>query len=203
MVHVAIVGGGITGCLAALQCADRGHAVDRYEMGGQLGGIMRDVVDGDPHYFNGCHYFDCGTPWFEAIRPRLACEFDDFVHDYDSLTALTGQRKIHHDFAQPIFPGLTPSFGAAGRYATVGARLGTYPQAIAEALRHWSRGFGDPDSLHADCIHAMQLGRIFFADDVAGMMREKATNPVADDLLGLRDSKLTSIMDRIAAWDRP
>ena len=185
MAHVAIVGGGITGCIAALECADRGHTVDLFEMGSELGGIMRDVVHQKTHYFNGCHYFDRGTPWFEAIRPRLKCEFVDFVHEYGSFTDMLGQRRSHDDFAQPLFGGPTPSFDAHASFATVGDRLNAYPPAIARALREWSQGFGNPDALHAGCINAMQLGRVFFDDDVAGMVREKANNPVADELLGL------------------
>lgn len=181
-----MIGGGITGCLAALESAKLGHDVEIYEMSASLGGIMQDIQHNATHYYNGCHYFDRGTQWYEDLRPMLDCEFSDFVHEYGSLTALQGDRHVHKDFAQPVFSGTTPTFeNGPARFSTVGQRLDAYPVEIAQLLRKWSQGFGDPDTLQVDCVFPMQVGRVFFADDLPGMTERKAQNEVADQLLGL------------------
>jgi glycine/D-amino acid oxidase-like deaminating enzyme len=184
--RIAVVGGGITGCIAALECAQRGHEVRLFELGDKLGGIMSDLRRDGAHYLNGCHYLDRGTPWFESLRERIDCVLVDFVHEYGSLTTLLGQFHRHDDFAQPVFSGRTPDFPQrTGDFVTIGERLDSYPAEIASSLKDWSRGFGDPDSLHVNCITPMQLGRLFFVDDVPGMERRKAENALADELLGL------------------
>jgi glycine/D-amino acid oxidase-like deaminating enzyme len=184
--RVAVVGGGITGCIAALECAQRGHEVRLFELGDKLGGIMSDLHRGGSHYLNGCHYLDRGTAWFESLRERIDCGFVDFVHEYGSLTSLLGQFHRHDDFAQPVFSGQTPCFPQqAADFVTVGDRLDVYPAEIARTLKDWSRGFGAPDGLHVNCIKSMQLGRLFFVDDIAGMEQRKAESPLADELLGL------------------
>ena len=50
---VAVIGGGFTGCMAALHSAQEGHEVTLLESGDRLGGVLRDVEASGGLYLNG------------------------------------------------------------------------------------------------------------------------------------------------------
>tara|TARA_B100001175_G_C19237726_1_gene508502 strand:- start:299 stop:499 length:201 start_codon:yes stop_codon:yes gene_type:complete len=45
MKKIAIIGGGITGCISALYCSSLGFNVEIYERRNKLGGIISDIED--------------------------------------------------------------------------------------------------------------------------------------------------------------
>ena len=100
--QITIVGGGITGCVTALACRERGMDVTLYEMSSDIGGVMKALVFDGQTYFNGCHYFDRETPWFEALRERIDFRFEDFEHRFGSITGLQSETRVVEDYAQPV-----------------------------------------------------------------------------------------------------
>lgn len=190
--RIAIVGGGITGCITALACQENGMDCTIYEMAPTLGGIMKDLQFGDRKFFNGCHYFDRGTPWFEALRPRLDFKFEDFPHKYGGITDLCGEVHIEHDYAQPAFSGVAP-VGVQGvpmpeglfETTSVADRLALMGPQVSRTLLEWAAPYGDLTKFHISTARVMQLHRFYFPDDSEDVIRRKRVDARADDMFGI------------------
>lgn len=190
--QVNIVGGGITGCVVALACSDQGWDVQLFEKSSELGGIMKDLSFADRSYFNGCHYFDRGTPWFEAVRGRLDVRFSEFPHRYGGITELNSKQDVQHDYAQPTFPGPAPQLPDQPPMPeslhddySVADRLRLFGPAISDTLLQWAEPYGDLERFHVSTARIMQLHRFFFPDDVEGVRARKHESAIADDMFGI------------------
>ncbi|MBM4231483.1 MAG: FAD-dependent oxidoreductase, partial [Gammaproteobacteria bacterium] len=82
--RIAVVGGGFTGCMAALHASARGARVSLFEAADHLGGVLREVKFGERAFFNNCQYLSADLvedePWMSGLEM--------FPHEYGSLTAL-------------------------------------------------------------------------------------------------------------------
>ena len=182
----AVVGGGISGCATALVLSNQGHDVTLFETGGKLGGTMEDLVTPHGRYFQNCQYINCNTELAALLADVPTLKTHTFAHTYGSWNNLFGKVMVHHDFAQVMVPGVLPHppFGALP-HTHMEDRLGRYAPAVAEALKAWAVRFGPLEDLdHINCI-PLQIGRVFYPDDLANLKATKASNATADALLGV------------------
>jgi glycine/D-amino acid oxidase-like deaminating enzyme len=186
--NVAVVGGGISGCATALALLQRSHRVTVYEATPTLGGILRDLVTTEGRFFQGCQYFNLGSPLAALLDAVPGIELQTFSHRYGSWNDLFGEVVVDHDFAQIVVPGRMGAVPQA-HAATAAQRLGSYEPRVAEALLRWAGSFAALETLEADNCGPMQIGRVFYRDDVDAVRCAKAENAVADRLLGLPRSR--------------
>ncbi len=198
--QITIVGGGITGCMTALACQESGMEVTLYEMSSDIGGVMQDLVFDGQSYFNGCHYFDCGTPWFEALRARIDCRFEDFEHRFGSITELQGKMRLVEDYAQPVLSGTAPETTHSAKLDeslssgySVSDRLNVLGSETAQILKDWTSPYGDLDSFHISNARIMQLHRFYYPDDDASVRDRKSNDALADDMFGIPRSKQAGV----------
>lgn len=177
---VAVVGGGFTGCMAALHSARQGHEVTLWESAPRLGGVLLDLETATGRYFNGCQYLRQGA----VQRLGLPDAFTEFPHEYGGITALGNARtRLVDDCAQPALDGEArlctepPILGSALQ------RLHAYgphaPQLIA-----WAQAFGDLEQLDWRCLVPMQLSRLHFPDDPQ-VASQKLESQRANELLAV------------------
>lgn len=159
--NVAVVGGGYTGCLTALQLLKSSHDVTLYEAGPDIGGVLRDIEDSGDIFFNGCQY----------LRPQslsgsgMLKYCQEFPHHYGSLTA-TGSTaaRLYDDVAQPTISGpcsLDPNRPING---SVADRLSALRKGFSEIFE-WASSWGDLSKLDWRCSIPMQVSRFHFPDD--------------------------------------
>lgn len=206
---IAIIGGGITGCITALACQEAGHDCTVYEMSGTLGGIMADLDFDGRKYFNGCHYFDRGTPWFEALLKRMDFPFEDFSHEYGAITTLENRLRVEHDYAQPAFERPAPAEVAGDPMPealsdkiSVADRLQLLGPDLAKLLLDWAAPYGDLNSFHVSTARIMQLHRFYFPNDLALVRQRKLADRRADDMFGI-PRRILSPDDPIAVGSSP
>lgn len=178
--NIAVVGAGLTGCLAALHAARRGAQVTLFESEARLGGIVRDVEVQGQRFYNGCQYFRHGA--LDALG--LSQGLEVFPHEYGSLTLLGNQQaRLLDDCAQPALDGQAELNPQAVLDGTALQRLSAYGP-HADRLITWASGFGKLDELDQRCVLPMQLSRIFYPED-AELKVKKVADAKADALIAL------------------
>jgi glycine/D-amino acid oxidase-like deaminating enzyme len=187
---IAIVGGGFSGLMTALALAQSGHEVTVYEADVALGGIVRDITLAHGRFFRGCHYMNL-APDFQALWPLVdGLELTCFDHRYGSWNDLFGTVMVHHDFAQPVVPGPIGNGSSRGDDATlwqgsVADYLATHEPRVAERLNAWVSRVGDSRYLAASNVISLQVGRVFYPDDVQRVRAQKQADALKDQTLGL------------------
>jgi len=177
---LAIVGGGISGCIAAIHCARKGHEVTLWETTSSLGGVLLDIKTARGDYYNGCQYLQQGVidklGWLDGLI--------EFSHEYGSVTSL-GNTTVRYmdDCAQPSFDGVVSLSQKSPIDASALQRLQAYGS-NAEKLISWGQSFGDLKKLDWRCLIPMQLSRLHFPDDTE-VTSLKMENRRANDLLAL------------------
>lgn len=188
--NCVVVGGGWSGCLSALLLAEAGHRVALYEAGDALGGILRDAVLPQGRFYQGCQYFNLDPVQLALVELADPHALQRFEHHYGSWNDLFGAVQVHHDFAQPVVPGAMGSLQPAAAADTLGAatlaqRLAAYEPRVAGPLLAWAARHGALDRLAAQNAVALQVGRVFYADDEQAMQQAKQHDARADALYGL------------------
>jgi hypothetical protein len=177
---VAVIGGGFTGCMAALHSAREGHEVTLLESAECLGGVLRDVETSGGLYFNGCQYMRQGS----VDRLGWSDAFTEFSHEYGSITALgNGQIRIENDCAQPSLDGTVFLADEPLIDGSAFQRLQAYGM-HASYLIDWARSFGDLEKLDWRCLIPMQLSRLHFPEDEQ-ISRWKRESQRANELLAI------------------
>lgn len=177
---VAVIGGGFTGCMAALQSARDGHAVTLLESAESLGGVLREVETADGLYFNGCQYLNQRSlDWLEWSDGLI-----EFPHEYGSVTALGNDHtRVLNDCAQPTLAGEVHLCTETPIDANALQRLQAYGR-HAPYLIDWAQSFGDLAQLDWHCLLPMQLSRLYFPEDM-DIPRLKLESQRANELLAL------------------
>jgi hypothetical protein len=190
---VAVIGGGFTGCMAALQSARDGHEVTLLESAESLGGVLREVETADGSYFNGCQYLNQGS----VNRLEWSDGLTEFSHEYGSITALGNDHiRVVNDCAQPTLEGKVHLCNEAPIDANALQRLHAYGR-HAPYLIGWAESFGDLAQLDWRCLIPMQLSRLHFPDDTH-TPRLKMESQRANELLALPRRQRGQVAEK--AW---
>ena len=99
--EVAIIGGGITGCVAALYAAKKGHKVILLEKSSSLGGILRDTKNKNNIYFNACQYLSSNETWYKNLI-KNNFDIDNFSHHKATYTKIFDEENFEKDIAGPV-----------------------------------------------------------------------------------------------------
>ena len=100
---VIIVGGGITGCMAALYLDKKKFDVSIYESKNNLGGVLSDFSHKEESFLNGVQYLDVNTKWYIEIKKLLGKKLKEFSHTYGSITESENSLLFTNKFAVPVF----------------------------------------------------------------------------------------------------
>jgi hypothetical protein len=177
---VAVIGGGFTGCMAALQSARDGHEVTLLESSENLGGVLREVETANGLYFNGCQYLSQGS----VERLKWSDGLIEFSHEYGSVTSLGNERiQVINDCAQPSLEGEVQLSEEAPINGSALQRLQAYGS-HSPYLINWAQSFGDLVQLDWRCLIPMQLSRLHFPED-KNVPRLKMESQRANELLAL------------------
>jgi hypothetical protein len=187
---VTVVGGGFSGCIAAIRASALGHSVSLHEADSELGGVMRDVGSQRDWFFQGCQYLNADQPYVSMIRDGTGSPLLQFPHLYGSINDLFGTDVVDHDFAQIVVPeGIPGPLGDAPPDPSARDRLRRYEHSVAAPIEDWAMRYGDLSSLDAGNCDQLQVGRVYHRSSPARVREAKASSAVADRLLGLPRSE--------------
>ena len=188
MTRVKIVGGGLTGILAAFQAHRMGvRQIELHERFDQLGGVaLPDMHDGR-EMREGCIYFG---PKGDPIRSLLedhGVDFADFDNRFGSISPGNRGPIYVEDFGGPALPcagiDLAPMRGPS-----LADRLACYPEELSAPLTRyaqWHLGC-DPSEMHESAAVPLAINRVFPVDaDIAALAEAKRTDPLANELLAI------------------
>ena len=187
MKKITIVGGGISGCIAALYLSEKGHKVQIYESSSSLGGVMKDVEFENDLYLSGPHYLGAESEWFKTLLKNR--NFNNLIrkinYKYSSFNDLFEEELFVEDFAHPTtkikFKGTKKK-----NYSTLISRIQSYQKDISIPLQNWLKKFTKKYHLiHKDCSKTLAIGRILFQNDIHKIKLIKNSNKNSDELLGL------------------
>ena len=188
MKKIAIVGGGITGCVAALYAAKKNFDVHLIEKDKKLGGILQDVSYNKNNYFRACQYLN---PWAQWYKNILSEELDlvNFDHQKGTFTEIFNEETLHEDIAGPVLKDnlkMDNKVNIDLNNASLTERLQVYPEIVSSNMQKWFKSFKiNPDLLSNKSATAFAVGRIFFRGNVNEIKVQKNNSKKLDDLLGL------------------
>jgi hypothetical protein len=187
--RVRIVGGGLTGILAALEAHRLGaRDIVLHERFDQIGGIALPRLSGGQELREGCIYFG---PRGDAMRTLLeghGLAFDDFDNLFGSVSnAPGGDLTFVREFGGPAMRtrglDLKPMVGEA-----LTDRIRAYPEDIAEPLARycqWHLGTW-LDEVHESAVVPMAVNRIYpLGPDAAQVVARKQADPLYDELYAI------------------
>ncbi len=193
---ISIIGGGISGCIAAYELSCLGFSVSIYEKKNKIGGTYYDVKDKDELYFNGPQYFLKNSKWLKKLRllSNFKNDFNDYksynIKDvkyniYRSYTDLYNEEITSNLFASPVttikYSGIKQK-----KFGTLKERLSCYQKNIFTPIDIWCKRISVLyDKLHYSCAEKLNIGRIFFFNDSQKIKNIKKGNILADYILGI------------------
>jgi hypothetical protein len=190
MNEAAIVGGGLTGVVAAAYLET--FRVSLYEASKKLGGVLRDESAYSDNYFGGCHYFDGCSAWIDELK--LTDDFYNFTHTYGSYTDLFGQLTVSTEFPGPVFHGrITVTASDHASFSSLKDRLRAYPKAIADPLLQWFKQIGiDTAITHHSASEGFQASRIYCSDMEEEISTLKRASKISDMIYAIPHRRLIS-----------
>ena len=191
MKKIVIVGGGITGCISAIYCAELGLKVEIYEKKNTLGGVISDIEQGNDFFFNGPQYYDEKSSWLRKLRKNKVFKnlFYDFNLKYGSYNDLFNKNISSKNFAQ-IQTDFRFSHIKKRKNIFYKDRIDCYQRNISNPIKYWSERYcKNYKILHSNCSSLMNTGRVFFFKDEIKTKKLKKINNYADELLGIPDKK--------------
>lgn len=183
--RLRIVGGGLTGVLAAFEAHRLGwRDIELHERFEGLGGVARPRVAHGRELRDGCVYFGpAGDPIVEALSAHGA-KFDTFPNRFGSVSP---GGLFTPDFGGPAIltadTGLTVPIGRS-----LADRIAAYPAEVREALDRYCRWHLDADLSLVDGEAAVPLAINRVAPAAANfhaLAHAKAHDPWADELWGV------------------
>ena len=185
MSRVKIVGGGLTGILAAFQAHAMGATdIELHERFDNLGGVALPDVRNGLEMREGCIYFGPSTDPIRALLEAHGLEFQNFDNRFGSLSP--GDIYIE-DFGGPGFAcadiTLTAPVGPS-----LADRLDCYPAALRDPLvryAHWHLGC-DLSTVHESAATPLAINRSYpVGADLETLSQAKKTDPLANELLAI------------------
>lgn len=187
MSRVRIVGGGLTGILAAFQAHRLGvRDITLYERFDQLGGVALGGTQHGLEIREGCIYFG---PRGDPIRDLLeqhGLRFTEFDNRFGSISP---GGVATEDFGGPALPApalaLRPPAGPS-----LADRIACYPQAIAQPLAAYARWHLGPKvdlaQVHGSSAIPLAINRVFPTGiDLDALVQAKQQQPLADELFAI------------------
>lgn len=188
MTRVKIVGGGLTGILAAFQAHRLGaRAIELHERFDRLGGVaLPDVRDGR-EMREGCIYFGPEGDLIRSLLEEHGAVFSDFDNRFGSVSLRERDPVYIEDFSGPALPAadivLSPPRGES-----LADRLACYPEALSEPLARYARWHlgCDPSEMHGSAATPLGINRVFpLGADIPALAEAKRTDPLANELLAI------------------
>ena len=189
MSRVKIVGGGLTGILAAFQAHRMGvRHIELHERFGELGGVAVNEERHGIELREGCIYFG---PKGDPIRELLEAygpAFQDIDNRFGSVSLNdAGQPVYVEDFGGPALPSagiqLSPPVGPS-----LADRLAAYPAELSRTLSRYARWHLDCDlrDVHGTAAIPLAINRVYpVGANLAALADAKRHDPVADDLYAI------------------
>lgn len=188
MTCVRIIGGGLTGILAAFQAHRMGaRRIELHERLDRLGGIALPELHGTREMREGCIYFG---PAGDPIRQQLEAHgaaFEDFDNRFGSVSPGLAAPIYTRDFGGPALPASTIDL-TAPRGESLADRLACYSDDLAFALARYVRWHVgcDPAQLHAGAAIPLAINRVFpSAAPLDRLSAAKQGDSLANDLFGI------------------
>lgn len=188
MSRVRIVGGGLTGILAAFQAHRIGaRNIELYERLDQLGGVALPEVRDGCEMREGCVYFGPKGDPLRSLLEQHGAEFKDFDNRFGSVSPGTREPVYVEDFSGPAIAASNMSLTPVGG-VSLADRLACYDDGLAFPLARyvrWHLGC-NPALLHSSAAVPLAINRVFPANAAVEALAEaKRTDRLADELLGI------------------
>ena len=188
MSRVRIVGGGLTGILAAFQAHRMGaRDIELYERFDQLGGVALPEVRGGQEMREGCVYFGPEGDPIRSLLEAHGANFEDFDNRFGSLS-MDGKEPVYtEDFGGPALAASEIDL-APLRGTSLADRLACYDDTLAFPLARyvrWHLGC-NPALLHASAAVPLAINRVFPSGaSLEALSRVKQTDQLANELFGI------------------
>jgi phytoene dehydrogenase-like protein len=131
MSRVRIVGGGLTGILAAFQAHRMGaRNIELYERLDQLGGVALPEVRDGCEMREGCVYFGPTGDPLRSLLEQHGAQFEDFDNRFGSVSPGTCAPVYVEDFSGPAIAASNISLAPLGGLS-LADRLACYDDALA------------------------------------------------------------------------
>lgn len=185
---VRIVGGGLTGILAAFQVHRMGaRNIELYERLDRLGGIAQPELRDGREMREGCIYFGPEGDPIRNILETHGVEFEEFDNVFGSVSSCMDKLTHLEDFGGPALRAssieLSPFSGE-----NLADRIACYDSSISVPLaRYVEWHVGDTsDSLHASAAIPLAINRIFpDGPEIDAIAEAKRTEELANELFGI------------------
>lgn len=200
--RVRIVGGGLTGVLAALEAHRLGaREIVLHERLDALGGVALPRQQHGVELREGCIYFGGPSDPIRALLEAHGLAFEAFDNRFGSVSP---GGLYTNDFGGPALASpdiaLTRPTGPS-----LADRLGAYPAALAAPLAdyaRWSLGC-DLAEIHESAATPLAINRVYpVGADLAALAQAKRSSPLADELYAIprqlwgRTANLTAALPR-------
>jgi hypothetical protein len=189
MSRVRIVGGGLTGILAAFEAHRLGaREIQLFERFDQLGGVALPEVRAGAELREGCIYFGGQGDAIRQLLEAHGARFVEFENRFGSVSpGADGAPVYTEDFGGPALACAETAL-AAPAGPSLAARIDAYPATIAEPLRRyadWHLGC-ELSALHGEAAVPLAINRVFpLGADVAALAKAKQSDPLTDELFAV------------------
>ncbi|HEX2561732.1 flagellin modification protein FlmF [Phenylobacterium sp.] len=190
MKKVRIVGGGLTGVLAAFQAHGLGcRDIELHERFDALGGVALPQSRGGLELREGCIYFGPAGDPIRTLLEGHGVGFEDIDNRFGSVSlGAGGDLTATRDFGGPAYPcadlALTPPAGDS-----LANRIACYPAPIAEAVAsycRWHLGDAPLEEVHESAAIPLAVNRVFPAlGDLPQLAQLKTESPLHDELFAI------------------
>lgn len=188
MTRVRIVGGGLTGILAALQAHRLGaRNIELQERLDQLGGVALPELRDGREMREGCIYFGPQGDPLRSLLEAHGASFQDFDNRFGSVSSGGGGPAYLEDFGGPALAATDIAL-APLRGTSLADRLACYDDTLAFPLARyvrWHLGC-NPALLHGNAAVPLAINRVFPAGaSIDALARAKRADPLANELFGI------------------
>ncbi len=203
MRKVLIVGGGLTGVMAAFEAKRLGFRdVELHERSDRLGGVARARPAHGGEVRTGTIYFGPDSDPVRQLLEPHGVRFETFPNRFGSVSSGEGGAFVFtHDFGGPALPASRLDL-VRPQDERLSSRLFAYPPEIAGPLRRycdWHVGVS-PETLHASAATPLAINRVIpIGVDAETLVSRKQSDPLYDEMYGVPRASWTRPLNRAAS----